>query len=617
MAVASTARPVDFGAADGIPVTPDLPRGFAGGRGGRAPAGPGPDLPAPAHARGRRRPAQRAARPSRCSACCAAPRRAWRCPLEWRVAAAQDPAQADGRDPPQPRARRPRDAGRGGGVGHGAARRVGPDPAPRPRAGRASSPTSSPDGSRSSARASSTTSTRCRPRCAASASRRSAPCPIAAFVVTKGQQPPDDIVRECRRREIPLFVSDRTTSVVIQSITRVLEDELAPSTTLHGVLVDVYGMGVLLLGESGIGKSECALDLVQRGHRLVADDVGRDPPLSERGARRPRRRDDPLPHGAARHRHHQHQAPLRRLGRPGLEVGRARDRARSAGIRPRSTTASGSTARRTRSSDRDMPLLRLPVASGRNLALLIEIAARNELLKSQGYDAAKEFARRVDEEIAKNSRPRKAGGQVNRLDARARDHAREPRRRDRPLGLRQELRQQVPRGHGVLLRRQPAARAARAAARPGDGARGSASSSTCATRTSPCAFPRSSARLRARVPGHAPALPRRLGGVADPPLLGDAPSASAGRQGPAARGAAPRARDARERPRGGGRRRRHVGHDRARAAVVHAEDVRRRSRERRDGRLRDVLRLQVRDARTTWTCSSTCAFWPTPTSSPS
>ena len=67
------------------------------------------------------------------------------------------------------------------------------------------------------------------------------------------------------------FAAD--TSVVIQSITRILEDELAPSTTLHGVLVDVYGMGVLLLGDSGIGKSESALDLIQRGHRLVADDV--------------------------------------------------------------------------------------------------------------------------------------------------------------------------------------------------------------------------------------------------------------------------------------------------------------------------------------------------------
>jgi len=83
--------------------------------------------------------------------------------------------------------------------------------------------------------------------------------PVAAFVITKGQAVPEDLARECRQREVPLLVSDQTTSVVIQSITRVLEDELAPSATVHGVLVDVYGMGVLLLGDSGIGNSECAL----------------------------------------------------------------------------------------------------------------------------------------------------------------------------------------------------------------------------------------------------------------------------------------------------------------------------------------------------------------------
>jgi HPr kinase/phosphorylase len=96
--------------------------------------------------------------------------------------------------------------------------------------------------------------------------------PVAAFVIT-GAAGPEDLARECRRREVPLLVSGETTSVVIQSITRVLEDSLAPSASVHGVLVDVYGMGVLLLGDSGIGKSECALDLIQRGHRLVADDV--------------------------------------------------------------------------------------------------------------------------------------------------------------------------------------------------------------------------------------------------------------------------------------------------------------------------------------------------------
>jgi HPr kinase/phosphorylase len=225
---------------------------------------------------------------------------------------------------------------------------------------------------------------------------------IAAFVITKGQAPPEDIARECRLRGIPLLVSDRTTSVVIQSITRVLEDELAPSTTLHGVLVDVYGMGVLLLGESGIGKSECALDLVHRGHRLVADDaveIRRYPngALVGRAAEMIRYHMELRGIGIINIKHLfgvsavrtsksielvielQRWDPTKKYDRLGLD-------GETYGI-----------------LERERPLLRLPVASGRNLALLIEIAARNELLKTQGYDAAKEFARRVDEEIAKNA----------------------------------------------------------------------------------------------------------------------------------------------------------------------------------------------------------------------
>jgi HPr kinase/phosphorylase len=227
--------------------------------------------------------------------------------------------------------------------------------------------------------------------------------PVAAFVVTKGQEVPQDLARECRRREVPLLVSDRTTSVVIQSITRLLEDELAPSSSVHGVLVDVYGMGVLLLGESGIGKSECALDLIQRGHRLVADDV----------------------------------VEIRKYPNGSL-VGRAADmiryhmELRGIGIINIKHLFGVSAVRASKSIElvielerwdptkrydrlgldgetynileRPRPFLRLPVASGRNIALLIEIAARNELLKTQGYDAAKEFALKVDEQIAKNMR---------------------------------------------------------------------------------------------------------------------------------------------------------------------------------------------------------------------
>jgi len=226
--------------------------------------------------------------------------------------------------------------------------------------------------------------------------------PVAAFVVTKGQRAPDDLVAECLRREVPLLVSPQTTSVVIQSITRILEDELAPSTTLHGVLVDVYGMGVLLLGDSGIGKSECALDLIQRGHRLVADDV-----VEIRK----------YPNGSL-------------VGRA-AEMIRYHMELRGIGIINIKNLFGVSAVRGSKSIelvielerwdpskkydrlgldgetysilDRTRPFLRLPVASGRNIALLIEIAARNELLKTQGYDAAKEFALKVDEQIAKNA----------------------------------------------------------------------------------------------------------------------------------------------------------------------------------------------------------------------
>ncbi|MDQ5859194.1 MAG: HPr(Ser) kinase/phosphatase [Acidobacteriota bacterium] len=226
--------------------------------------------------------------------------------------------------------------------------------------------------------------------------------PVSAFVVTKGQEVPEELARECVARNVPLLVSPRTTSVVIQSITRVLEDELSPSTTLHGVLVDVYGMGVLLLGDSGIGKSESALDLIQRGHRLVADDVVEI---------RKYPNDALVGRAADMLRYHME---LRGIGIINIKhlFGVSAVRA-SKSIElvielerwdPKKTYDRLGLDGETYSIlDRTRPYMKLPVASGRNIALLIEIAARNELLKSQGYDAAKEFALKVDEEIARNA----------------------------------------------------------------------------------------------------------------------------------------------------------------------------------------------------------------------
>jgi len=91
--------------------------------------------------------------------------------------------------------------------------------------------------------------------------------------VTKGQDPPDLLLSLARSRSIPVLRTKLKTAEFFRRIKPVLEDAFAPRTTLHGSLADVYGVGLLFTGRSGIGKSECVLDLVERGHRLVADDL--------------------------------------------------------------------------------------------------------------------------------------------------------------------------------------------------------------------------------------------------------------------------------------------------------------------------------------------------------
>ena len=96
---------------------------------------------------------------------------------------------------------------------------------------------------------------------------------LSCVVVTSHRAPPKALILSAEASATPLFVSDSRSSRTINAIHAVLDDRLAPQASLHGVLVDVFGVGLLLLGKSGIGKSECALALVLRGHRLVADDV--------------------------------------------------------------------------------------------------------------------------------------------------------------------------------------------------------------------------------------------------------------------------------------------------------------------------------------------------------
>ncbi len=96
---------------------------------------------------------------------------------------------------------------------------------------------------------------------------------VPALVATKGNRPRPAVIECCERERVPLLCTEAKTSDVIESVSAYLEDALAPRVQRHGVLVDVFSMGTLIIGDAGIGKSECALELVYRGHRLVADDI--------------------------------------------------------------------------------------------------------------------------------------------------------------------------------------------------------------------------------------------------------------------------------------------------------------------------------------------------------
>ena len=98
-------------------------------------------------------------------------------------------------------------------------------------------------------------------------------CEIPCLVYCQGLEPEEDILELANKHQVPVFASQKTTSSFMAEVIRWLNVELAPRISIHGVLVDVYGEGVLIMGESGIGKSEAALELIKRGHRLITDDV--------------------------------------------------------------------------------------------------------------------------------------------------------------------------------------------------------------------------------------------------------------------------------------------------------------------------------------------------------
>jgi HPr kinase/phosphorylase len=223
---------------------------------------------------------------------------------------------------------------------------------------------------------------------------------VACFIFTNGAPPPAYFVAAAERHQVPLLATPLTSSELIRGVTAWLEERLAPHTMLHGVLVEVYGVGVLLLGKSGIGKSEAALDLVTRGHRLVADDV------VEVRAVAPGRI---IGCGAELIRHHME---IRGLGIINVQdlfgiLATLREKQIQL-IAEMIEWSQDENAERLGLEDETravlgvaLPTVRIPIRPGRSVATIIEVAARNHVLKGLGRHTAREFAARLDDEIAR------------------------------------------------------------------------------------------------------------------------------------------------------------------------------------------------------------------------
>jgi len=229
---------------------------------------------------------------------------------------------------------------------------------------------------------------------------------LPAIIFTNGIVPDEDIIDICNGQDIPLIISSLTTTQFVHLFSYYLEDIFAPSTTIHGSLVDVYGMGLLFTGRAGIGKSEVSLDLVERGHRLVADDiihvirksrgiiVGTSSELTRsmleiRGV------------GIVDVQKMFGIRAIRKQKRIEIEVqlvdwdsSKVMDRT---GLDEKISTF----------LDVDIAKVVVPIYPGKYIAVIVESIALNHLLKTHGFHAAQDLARRQLEQIKENEKRRR------------------------------------------------------------------------------------------------------------------------------------------------------------------------------------------------------------------
>ena len=219
--------------------------------------------------------------------------------------------------------------------------------------------------------------------------------PIPCIVIARGMECPEALLDQAKKHDVPVYSTEDETSVFTGKAIAYLDEALAPRVTKHGVLVDVFGVGVLITGESGVGKSECALELIKRGHLLVADDVVDIARVGHklRGESPEIVRDF---------------MELRGIGIVDIKlifgIGAVMRKKTVDMVIHLEYWTPGKDYDRLGTKDQTMdilginvPLINVPVRSGRNLAMIVEIAARNWRLKNEGYSAVTELDRRLEQ----------------------------------------------------------------------------------------------------------------------------------------------------------------------------------------------------------------------------
>ncbi len=217
---------------------------------------------------------------------------------------------------------------------------------------------------------------------------------LPCVIITKGQEPPDELVQLARDKGIPVIRTRLKTAEFYRRLKPFLDDAFAPRTTVHGSLADVFGVGLLFRGRSGIGKSECVLDLVERGHRLVADDVVH---VTRRG------QDVLIGRG---HEISRHYMEIRGVGLIDINalfgIRSVRQQKRIEVVvqledwdNTREYDRTGLDQKQTELLDVPLPLVTVPLNPGKNLTVICEVVAMNHLLRYSGVDSAHAFNERL------------------------------------------------------------------------------------------------------------------------------------------------------------------------------------------------------------------------------